>query len=65
LSGSAFKAGHGFLLGLPVGAYLTWQGTLLEGKGVEPDEAVDLSRDALKDGCDTQLERAIVVVTAL
>jgi len=65
LSGSAFKVGHGFLLGLPVGAYLTWQGTLLEGKGVEPDEALDLSRDALNEGRDTQLEKAIEVVTAL
>jgi C-terminal processing protease CtpA/Prc len=31
LSGSVFKFGHGYLLGLPVAAYLTWQGALLEG----------------------------------
>jgi carboxyl-terminal processing protease len=65
LSGSAFKVGHGFMLGLPVGAYLTWEGTWLEGKGVEPNEAVDLSRDALREGQDTQLERAIEVALSL
>ena len=26
LSGSAYKVGHGYILGLPVAAYLTWQG---------------------------------------
>ena len=26
LSGSAFKVGHGYILGLPVAGYLTWQG---------------------------------------
>ena len=33
LSGSAFKAGFGYIVGLPVAAYLTWQGKLIEGKG--------------------------------
>jgi len=37
LSGKHFNVGHGFMLGLPVAAYLTWEGTLLEGNGVEPD----------------------------
>ncbi len=59
LSGGSFKVGQGYLLGLPVAAYLTWQGTLLEGKGVTPDTAVDLSYDALKQGRDNQLEKAI------
>jgi len=65
LSGTGFKVGHGFMLGLPVGAYLTWAGTLLEGKGIEPDVSVDLSRDALRQDRDTQLERAIEVVLKL
>jgi C-terminal processing protease CtpA/Prc len=59
LSGSAFKVGHGYLLGLPVAAYLTWQGTLLEGKGITPDIFVDLSYDALKEGQDNQLGVAV------
>jgi carboxyl-terminal processing protease len=25
LSGCAYKIGHGYILGLPVAAYLTWQ----------------------------------------
>ena len=29
LSGSAYKVGHGYILGLPVAAYLTWQGRML------------------------------------
>ncbi len=65
LSGSLFKVGHGFVLGLPAAAYLTWQGTLLEGKGIEPDHVVELSREALKDGRDTQMERAVEVATQL
>ena len=32
LSGSAFKAGFGYIVGLPVAAYLTWQGKLIEGR---------------------------------
>ena len=32
-------------MGLPVAAYLTWEGVLLEGKGVEPDHVVELSPD--------------------
>jgi carboxyl-terminal processing protease len=65
LSGSLFKVGHGFVLGLPAAAYLTWQGTLLEGKGIEPDHIVELSREALRDGRDTQMERAVEVAKQL
>jgi carboxyl-terminal processing protease len=65
LSGSTFKVGHGFVLGLPVAAYLTWDGTLLEGKGVEPDHVVELSPEALQVGRDTQMERATDVVRQL
>lgn len=32
LSGTSFKVGHGYILSLPGAAYLTWQGTMLEGK---------------------------------
>ena|SRR5215469_3811628 len=30
LSSRAFKVGHGYILGLPVAAYLTWHGRMLE-----------------------------------
>src|ERR1700741_5468689 len=36
LSGSAFRAGFGYIVGLPVAAYLTWQGKLIEGRGITP-----------------------------
>ncbi len=65
LSGSAFKVGHGFVLGLPVAAYLTWEGTLLEGKGVDPDYVVELSPEALQEGKDSQMERATEVARQL
>ena len=65
LSGSAFKVGHGYILGLPVAAYLTWQGRMLENNGIVPKFAVELSRDALRDGRDTQLESAIEIAKAM
>src|SRR6266851_1914594 len=65
LSGSAFKVGHGYILGLPVAGYLTWQGRMLENNGIVPAVSADLSRDALREGRDTQLEKAIEVVKAL
>jgi hypothetical protein len=37
LSGSAYKVGHGYILGLPVAAYLTWQGRMLENNGIRAE----------------------------
>jgi len=65
LSGSAFKVGHGYILGLPVAAYMTWQGRMLENNGIIPRFAVELSRDGLKDGRDTQMETAIEVAKSI
>jgi carboxyl-terminal processing protease len=50
LSGSAFKAGFGYIVGLPVAAYLTWEGRLIEGKGVSPNIPVGLSPEQLLAG---------------
>ena len=58
LSGSAFKVGHGYILGLPVAAYLTWQGRMVENNGIVPKFCVELSREALSQGRDNQLEAA-------
>jgi carboxyl-terminal processing protease len=55
LSGSAYKVGHGYILGLPVAAYLTWQGRMLENNGIAPKFSIELSRAVLKQGRDTQL----------
>lgn len=65
LSGSAFKVGHGYILGLPVAAYLTWQGRMLENNGIAPKFPIELSRDALRDGVDTQLDTAIEIAKAM
>jgi hypothetical protein len=50
--GGAYKVGHGYILGLPVAAYLTWQGRMPENNGIIPKVAVQLSRDALKQERD-------------
>src|SRR3984893_14051697 len=65
LSGSAYKVGHGYILGLPVAAYLTWQGRMLENNGIVPKFSIELSREVLKQARDTQLETGIEVVKAL
>jgi carboxyl-terminal processing protease len=65
LSGSAYKVGYGYILGLPIAAYLTWQGRMLENNGIVPKLCIELSRDALKEGRDTQLETAVEVANAL
>ena len=65
LSGSAYHVGHGYILGLPVAAYLTWHGRMLENHGIVPKFSIELSRDALRAGKDTQLEIATEVAKAL
>ena len=65
LSGSAFKVGHGYILGLPVAGYLTWQGRVLENNGITPAFPVALLRDELREGKDAQMKKAIEVVKAL
>jgi carboxyl-terminal processing protease len=65
LSGTTFKAGSGYILGLPVAAYLTWQGRLIEGKGITPSTLVELSPDQLIAGEDTQMEKALELAKSL
>lgn len=50
LGGTGFKVGHEFVVRIPVMTFHTWNGDCLEGKGIEPDYKVELSRDALKQG---------------
>jgi len=56
---SAFKVGFGYRVVLPVAAYYTWHGTNLEGRGVMPDIEEPLLPDALWNGQDNQLARAL------
>src|SRR5260370_8791689 len=59
LSGTTFRVGSGYILGLPVAAYLTWQGRLIEGKDVSPGVSAELSPDRLMSGEDTQMQKAL------
>jgi carboxyl-terminal processing protease len=61
LSGSTFKAGSGYIVGLPVAAYLTWQGRLIEGKGVSPSLIVEMRAEDLLKGEDPQMQKALEV----
>lgn len=61
---SAFKVGLGYRVALPVAAYFTWQGTNLEGRGVEPHVAEPISADALWSSEDNQLARARQMLAA-
>jgi len=63
LSGSTFRAGEGYIVGLPVAAYLTWEGRLIEGKGVSPTVLVELSPERLLAGEDPQMQKAIEIVS--
>lgn len=65
MSGGAYKVGHGYVLGLPAGAFYTWQGTLLEGKGIQPDLEVKQSYEALRAGLDLQMDKAVEIAGAL
>jgi len=65
LSGRTFRARSGYILGLPVAAYLTWQGRMIEGKGVPPDVPVELAADELIAGADTQMQKALAVVKGM
>jgi C-terminal processing protease CtpA/Prc len=63
LSATSVKVGLGFRLALPTGAYHTWNGMVLEGMPIEPDELVEFTwRAALADK-DSQLQFAIESVS--
>jgi C-terminal processing protease CtpA/Prc len=59
LSATSVKVGQGFRLALPVGAYYTWNGTVLEGSPIEPDDAIGFDWQRRRTGVDDQLEYAI------
>jgi carboxyl-terminal processing protease len=61
----AFKVGGGYFVILPVGAYVTWQGRRLEGRGIKPDLEIALSYDAIANGRDNQLEAATEIVKGM
>lgn len=59
LAGHSFRVAGGYRIAIPVAAYYTWQGTLLEGKGVTPHIQETFSPEAIRRGEDNQLQAAI------
>src|SRR6266699_906071 len=62
LGGANFKLPAGYVLRTPVAGWYTWQGECIEGKGVEPDVAIENSPEALARATDMQLDKALGVV---
>jgi C-terminal processing protease CtpA/Prc len=60
-----FKIGSGYWLRLPVFGWFTSSGRTLEGNGVDPDVLVEISPDALADGQDNQMARAVDIVNGM
>jgi carboxyl-terminal processing protease len=65
LSGRTFRVGSGYILGLPTAAYVTWQGRMIEGKGVSPSVPVELSPEHLLAGEDAQMQRALALARSM
>jgi len=63
LSATSVKVGRGFRLALPTGAYYTWNGTVLEGMPIEPNELVEFAWRAALANKDSQLQFAIESVS--
>jgi len=60
-----FRVGGGYWLRLPVFGWFTSNGRSLEGNGVDPDVLVEISPDALADGQDNQMTRAVDILNGL
>jgi C-terminal processing protease CtpA/Prc len=59
VSRSAFKIGHDYRIVIPIGAYVSWKGNRIEGKGITPDIPVDWSYEAALHGEDNQFSKAV------
>ena len=59
VSRSAFKLGYGYRLVIPVAAYVSANGTQIEGSGIIPDVSVPWSFADAVEGTDNQLNAAV------
>jgi carboxyl-terminal processing protease len=62
ISRAGTKVGTGYRLVFPVAAYHSWNGTRIEGQGIEPDIRVAWSFEDAQRGKDTQLDRVLEVL---
>jgi C-terminal processing protease CtpA/Prc len=65
LGAANFRVGSGYWLRLPVFGWFTSKGHSLEGSGVEPDVPLEVSPEALAEGADKQLNKAIEIIRGL
>jgi carboxyl-terminal processing protease len=65
VSRSAFKIGNDYRIVIPIGAYVSWRGIRIEGKGITPDVPVDWSYEEALHGRDNQLNKAVQVAEEL
>jgi carboxyl-terminal processing protease len=65
VSRSAFKIGHDYRIVIPIGAYVSWKGNRIEGKGITPDVSVDWSYEEALHERDNQLSKAVQVAQEL
>jgi C-terminal processing protease CtpA/Prc len=56
---NSFKVGHGFRVALPVVAYHTWGGRVLEGTGVHPSIQIPFDPVSTRAGGDNQVTAAL------
>jgi carboxyl-terminal processing protease len=59
LSATSVKVGSGFRLAMPTGAYYTWNGLVLEGTPMEPDELIEFNWHERRERVDGQLEQVV------
>ena len=62
ISRTGAKVGAGYQLVFPVAAYQSWNGTRIEGLGIEPDIRVAWSFEDANRGEDVQFDRALEVL---
>jgi len=62
---NSFKVGHGFRVALPVVAYHTWRGQVLEGAGVHPSVQLPFNPLSARAGRDDQLTAAAELATRI
>lgn len=65
LAGHGFKLEDGYVLVLPVAAYLSWKGHRFEGNGVSPDFIEDWDPATVGQPFDNQMLRAIEIAKGL
>jgi C-terminal processing protease CtpA/Prc len=62
---NSFKVGQGFRVALPVVAYHTWGGQVLEGTGVHPSVQIPFNPASTRAGGDNQLTAALELATRI